>query len=104
MTSELKKLSLDAEETTELLDDFALLDELLVGKMLKEEELNELELTPPLEDEMLEDETLEELRTLDDKETTFSVSSDTQRTEAKRLYEKPECIIISLPDSPRKTR
>ena len=70
MTSELKKLSLDAEETTELLDDFALLDELLVGKMLKEE-LDELELTPPLEDEMLEDETLEELRTLDDKETTF---------------------------------
>ena len=79
--------------------------------MLKEEELNELELTPLLdellellEDEMLEDETLEKLRTLDDKETTFSVSSDTQRTEAKRLYEKPECIIISLPDSPRKTR
>mgnify|MGYP003502302087 CR=1 FL=1 len=53
MTPELKKLSLDAEETTELLDDFALLDELLVGKMLKEEELNELELTPLL-DKLLE--------------------------------------------------
>jgi hypothetical protein len=85
VTSGLKKLSLDAEDATELLEYFALLDE-------------------ALEDEMLEDETLEELRTLDDKETTFSVSSDTQRTEAKRLYEKPECIIISLPDSPRKTR